>query len=113
LPVTNKSTFVWATGQDQLFKSGFPNGSFGRVLIAGWQAAEPHFVPLLNRLVPDAARVAIITGGAKVEANRAIESVRQRLGGSVIKASTGVIPCAEGFDHAMRGGVLESILSVS
>jgi hypothetical protein len=113
LPVINKTSLVWPREQHELFTSGFPNGSFGRVLIAGWQAAEPHFAPLLNRLVPDTARVTIITGGDEVEAKRANEAVKDRLRGGAVKSSTGIVPYSRGFDSALRNGVLDALLDGS
>jgi uncharacterized protein YgbK (DUF1537 family) len=37
-------------------------------LTIGWRAAETHFLELLSRLVPNAARILIVTGGETPEA---------------------------------------------
>lgn len=62
LPVTNKTSLVWPAEQDDYFTRVIPNGSFGRVLIIGWRAAEDHFLQLLGRLIIPEAQFLVVTG---------------------------------------------------
>jgi len=62
LPMASKSQLVWPPEQDALFREDLPNGSFGRVLLVGWRAAEPHFLSLLERLIPPDSKVLVVTG---------------------------------------------------
>lgn len=62
LPVTNKAALVWPNQQDRFFREGIHNGSFGRVLVVGWRAAEAHFKALLRRLVIPQAQFLVVTG---------------------------------------------------
>jgi hypothetical protein len=71
LPITGKTELVWPGEQDDFFRNQITNGSFGHVAIIGWRAAETHFTTLLDRLIPNRARMLVVTGGTNAEEDSA------------------------------------------
>ena len=61
LPMAGKTDLVWPNSQNELFTETLHPGSFGRVLIVGWRAAEAHFTGLLTRLIPANANVMVVS----------------------------------------------------
>ncbi len=59
LPIRDKSTFVWPPEQAKYFAS--LQGAVSRVLVVGWRALEPHFLPYLKPLVRVDSRVLVVT----------------------------------------------------
>jgi hypothetical protein len=95
LPITDKSQLVWPSDQDHFFRNQIPNGSFGRVAIIGWRAAESHFTKLLDRLIPPGSKCLIVAGGDKKAAIRDAEETAANLGDLRHRVQERVVP--EGF----------------
>jgi hypothetical protein len=95
LPMTQKSHFVWPPEQDKFIRETIPNGSFGRVAIIGWRAAEIHFTELLNRLIPNDSRCLIVTGGTDEIAMMDAAETSANLGEIRHRVEERVVP--EGF----------------
>jgi hypothetical protein len=65
LPMDGKSDFVWPQRQSQYFSDPtlISNGLFGKVMVVGWRAAEPHFMELLPRVIKRQSKLLVVTGG--------------------------------------------------
>ena len=92
LPMAGKSEFVWPPEQDAVLRKNFPNGSFGRVAVVGWRAAESHFTELLQRLVPANARVMVVTAGSPDSAAADGAETIANLGECASRADVLVVP---------------------
>jgi len=105
MPTAGAKSFVWPLDQEALFTRRFSNGTFGKILVVGWRASEPHFVPLLARLVPNSAKVLTVTGSAEED----VQEIRRNLS-SIVYPTTGVIKNQSGFSDFMRSELLTRFL---
>jgi hypothetical protein len=106
MPIDGNKDFLWPNDQEELLTEGMPNGVFGKVLTIGWRGNEPHFVPLLRRLVPSTADLWMVTGDSSTDSAEIEQNLQ-----TIIFPTTGRVTLTSGFSGFINSGHLQNLLA--